>query len=227
MTDEHGTEHDDVMSSLLDLQRRLRGDGSKLGEASTPAPDPSAPPSTTITRDPRPADPDVVEVSESDLSVLMTPTGPSEPQRDRFAPVTQLPTSAVADGRVSALADRLARLEDDLSGMMGSIEAVNRDTRVDVESKVTALQAELAARIERLQAESEARLQRSLAERMYAVESRVVGDLREQRDGLASLIGQRFEGMDARLRQAIREAVGGPRVRDASDPPAAGDVGTD
>jgi hypothetical protein len=227
MTDEHGTEHDDVMSSLLDLQRRLRGDGSKLGEASTPAPDPSAPPSTTITRDPRPADPDVVEVSESDLSVLMTPTGPSEPQRDRFAPVTQLPTAAVADGRVSALADRLARLEDDLSGMMGSIEAVNRDTRVDVESKVTALQAELAARIERLQAESEARLQRSLAERMYAVESRVVGDLREQRDGLASLIGQRFEGMDARLRQAIREAVGGPRVRDASDPPAAGDVGTD
>ncbi len=227
MTDEHGTEHDDVMSSLLDLQRRLRGDGSKLGEASTPAPDPSAPPATTITRDPRPADPDVVEVSEPDLSVLMTPTGPSEPERDRFAPVTQLPTAAVADGRVSALADRLARLEDDLSGMLGSIEAANRDTKVDVESKVTALQAELAARIERLQAESEARLQRSLAERMYAVESRLVGDLREQRDGLASLIGQRFEGMDARLRQAIREAVRGPRVGDASDPPAARDVGTD
>jgi hypothetical protein len=230
MTDEHGTEHEDVISSLLDLQRRLRDDGSKLGEASTPVPDPSAPPATTITRDPRPADPDAVAVSEPDLSVLMTPRGPSEPERDRFAPVTQLPTSAAPDGRVSALADRLARLEDDLSGMMGSIEAVGRDGRdgrVDVESRVTALQAELAARIERLQAESEARLQRSVAERMYAVESRLVGELREQRDRLAGLIGQRFEGMDATLRKAIREAADGSGVDDAPASPAAGDAGTD
>jgi hypothetical protein len=62
---------------------------------------------------------------------------------------------------------------------------------------------------------------------MYAVESRLVGELREQRDRLAGLIGQRFEGMDATLRKAIREAADGSGVDDAPASPAAGDAGTD
>jgi hypothetical protein len=257
MTDEHGKEHEDVMSSLLDLQRRLRGDSSTLGdaqtvvEAPTPTSEPSAPVGT-IAQDVPPAHPDVVAVSEQDLTVFMTPTGSSDPEveKERFAPVTQLPTSAVADDRVAALAGRLAQLEEDLSGVMGSIQSVREDVRADLASKVTALQAdvdvrvsflkadvssqvaaevtaEMTAKVQRLQAESHARMQQTFGERLYAVESRLVRELQEQREGFAGLMAQRYEGMVTTLRDAIHEAAGEAGSADASGSPDAGDAVTD
>jgi hypothetical protein len=271
VTDEHGNEHEDVMSSLLDLQRRLRGDGSAsgessgpgtartVGEASTPAPDPSAPPVITIPQnDPPRTHPDVVEVSEQDLSVLMTPTEPSASrvEAERFAPVTQLPTAAVADDRVAALADRLARLEADLSGVMGSIASVREDVGSDMDAKVTAVQADadvkvsflkadvssqvatevaadMTAKLQRMQAESHARVQRTVGERLYAIESRLVGELRDQREELDRVVAERFEGMDAALRNAVHElkadagiddAPGSAGIDDAPASPGTGDV---
>jgi hypothetical protein len=56
---------------------------------------------------------------------------------------------------------------------------------------------------------------------MYAVESRLVGELREQREGLSGLMEQRFEGMDATLRDAIRDAAGEAAPTDDPAPPNA------
>jgi hypothetical protein len=271
VTDEHGNEHEDVMSSLLDLQRRLRGDGSAVrepsapsasstvGEESTPAPDPSAPPVITIPQnDPPPTHPDDVVVSERDLSVLMTPTeaSASEVEAERFAPVTQLPTAAVVDDRVAALADRLARLEEDLSGVMGSIASVREDVGSDMDARVTAVQADadvkvsflkadvssqvaaevtagMTANLQRMQAESHARVQRTVGERLYAIESRLVGELGEQREALERMMAERFEGMDAALRNAVHRAAadagadnapGSPGGDDSPESPGAGEA---
>jgi hypothetical protein len=213
---EREPEHEEVVSSLLDLQRRLRGGDDdvpeppsndsqgasavrRVEEASAPAPDPS----------------DEVEVAESDLSVLMTPaseipeTAPAA--RDRFAPVTQLPTATATatagDDRMAALAQRLSRLEQDLSGVLDSIDTIRGDVTED-----------LAARMTAMQAENDARTTRIVAEHMDAVSDRLSGELGVQRRDLAGVLEQRIRDMEATLRDAIRTAADIATGRDRPKP---------
>ena len=228
MTDKEPFEHDDVVSSLLDLQRRLRG--SEAGAGETPPDDLPAgtsvrtieepgsqepgtqdpgtqEPKTQEPGSPAPRSPQGVEVSETDLSVLMTPAPEREPGEPdpvaagaRFAPVTQLPTTAAGDVRVSVLAQRLSRLEQDLSGVLESIGTMQDD----VTAVVT---AEVAGRMTSMQEEADARAARLVAERMDAVSNRLTGELGAQRRNLAGLLEQRIAEMEATLDETIRDAA--------------------
>ena len=135
MTRKEHSEHDDVLSSLTDLQRRLREADGRAA-------------STIV--EPHPAQDDPVEVAERDLTVRMTPVRGAaesdEEQRERFAPVTQLPTSSGELDRVAALTERLARLERELSGVLGSLDSmrvrVAAEATADVVARVVGIQRE-------------------------------------------------------------------------------------
>ena len=206
MTEKESFEHGEVVSGLLDLQRRLRGGDPVEPPSETPiAGGPVRTASEQRTAE-RPAE--SVTVSESDVSVLMSPsagpqTGPSPAapaQAERFAPVTQLPTTAAGDDRVAALAQRLSRLEDDLSGVLGSIESIKGDV---AESLATDVDARMIA----VQREVEARAARILTERMDTISTRVSGELGAQRRDIAEILEQRIRNMEAALRDTIREAA--------------------
>ena len=215
MTENESFEHGEVVSGLLDLQRRLRGGDPASGEASADAPSSAGPVRTveeprTQERPPETA-PDSVTVSESDVSVLMAPSEPAAapPAPERFAPVTQLPTAVAGDDRMSALAERLSRLERDLSGVLGSIESIKGDVAVS-------LTADVDARMIAVQQEVEARAARTVAERMDAISSRVSGELDAQRRDLAEALDRRIGSMEVVLRETIRDAAAS--AADADDP---------
>jgi hypothetical protein len=215
-------EHDDVMSSLLDLQRRLRNGDGEAGEASGVG----TAPTVVEARPAAPRQEETVEVVERDLSVLMTPvvepledddragrraderTEPEPPER--FAPVTQLPTASGGEDRVAALNQRLSRLEGELSDVMGSIDTMHGTVAAEVT-------ADVAARLIAIQQATDERTVRLVADRIDAVSTRVTGELEEQRRGLAGLLEQRMRDMTASLRTAIREVAGEPE--DGSEPP--------
>jgi hypothetical protein len=207
VTEKEPFEHDDVVSSLLDLQRRLRDGEIEVGET---AGDGRAP---TVVEAPSPAHADEVEVAERDLTVLMTPVHePEEPDhrpRERVAPVTQLPTSSTGEDRVAALTERLGRLEDELSGVLGSLDRM----RGRVAAEVT---ADVASRMVAVQHETDERTVRLVSDRMDDVKTRLTGELEEQRKDLAGLLERRMVDMESSLRDAIREAAGVPD--DAADP---------
>jgi uncharacterized small protein (DUF1192 family) len=190
MNDDRSTGHDDVMSSLLDLQARLRGGDAAADEspASTEGAADVARRTTVSTATPEP-----VTVVERDLSILMgaTPASTSE----RLAPVTQLPTAAVADDRIAALTQRLSRLEGDLSEVIGALGTMREEVASDTDERIGAVRREVT---------------RTLTERLDAVESRVVDELRVQREDLTGLVGERFRSMDERLHRAIREVAEPP-----------------
>ena len=209
MTEKEPGEHEEVVSSLLDLQRRLR-DGD-AGDAPTEEVR-SDPPSPVQTFEPPPPSPpppaDEIRVFEPGLSVRMTPSTdpagapvrPQAPREQRFAPVTQLPTATAGDDRVAALAQRLSRLEQDLSGVMESIDTV----RGEVEATVS---ADVATRMTAMQAETDERTARMVTEGLYAVSDRLTGELGAQRRDLAGLVEQRIRDMEATVRDAIRRAA--------------------
>ena len=207
MTEKESFEHGEVVSGLLDLQRRLRG-GDPVGDPAPKAPVGGGQVRTVEERRaaeeaPQPERPaDTVAVAEPDVSVLMSPaTEPSSPARpERFAPVTQLPTTAAGDDRMAALAQRLGRLERDLSGVLGSIETIKGDVAVSLATDVD-------ARMVAVQQEVEARAARALAERMDAISTRVSGELGAQRRDIAVILEERIRNMEAALRNAIREAA--------------------
>ncbi len=191
MSNEDPSEHDEVVSSLLDLQRRLRG-GRGADTPPAPAPvrtieQPAAPPMPAET----------VEVSEAGVGVRMTPerAAPRRPISGDGEP----PTTAGAD-RVAALAQRLRHLEDDLSGVLGSIEsmtgAVSESISADVTAKMGAMQREVDARTSRI-----------VSDRVSAVSERLASELDAQRRDLAGLIERRLGSMEATLRDAIRDAA--------------------
>jgi uncharacterized protein YhaN len=213
MTDDETIEHGEVVSSLLDLQRRLRGDPG------APQRSPDAPPSETpvATASPpidAPRSAETVEISEPDVTVLTTPEmvpRPDEPRivqpeptipipTERFAPVTQLPTSTAGDDRLSGLVQRLTRLEDDLSGVLGSIESM----RTDVTTSVT---SDIAERMTSAQRQDDARIARIVADRMDAVSKRLSAEIVLQRRQLAALLEQRIGTVEESLRDAINEAA--------------------
>jgi hypothetical protein len=206
MTDQEPFEHEAVMTSLTDLQRRLReaGEDEEAGEGSAP---------TIVDPEARQGD-DTVAVSERDLTVVMTPSPEAErpERRERFAPVAQLPTASTGEDRVAALGARLAQLEDELSGVLGSLESM----RGKVAAEVT---ADVAGRMVAIQHESDERTVRIVTERMDEVTTRVTGELEEQRKDLAGLLERRMIDMETALRDAILEVAGEPD--DGSEPPPA------
>ena len=208
MTEKESFEHGEVVSGLLDLQRRLRGGDLTDADAPAEAPVAGGPVRTVEQRRAAERPAETVTVSESDVSVLISPsaepqTGPSPaaPARpERFAPVTQLPTTAAGDDRVAALAQRLSRLEQDLSGVLGSIESIKGDVEVSLATDVD-------ARMIALQQKVEDRAARILVERMDTISTRVSGELGAQRRDIAEILEQRIRNMEAALRDTIREAA--------------------
>jgi hypothetical protein len=132
--DEAGTQHEEVVTSLLDLQRRLRGDVGATPDGAVPIAEEGSDPlpmprSTTIV------------VQEADLQVLMTadadedlPAGTgARPHDERWVvpPVTSFPISSSApldpERGVGELQERLERVEGALSEVRGSVERLEVD----------------------------------------------------------------------------------------------------
>ena len=209
--DEPHDHHGDVVSSLLDLQRRLRGGDTAAPPAPVPPPPAERHPSTPPPPD-RPRD--QVEVVEGDVTVR-------EPAGERFASVTQLPTTA-GDDRLAALSDRLGRLEADLTGVLGSIATVSGDVNAsaqgvearldamltDTETRIDAVRAETEARLEAARRDADERSARMLAERLAALSDRLTEDIVVQRRDLVALIDRRIGSMQEALRATIREVAG-------------------
>jgi hypothetical protein len=171
--------HEVVVSSLLDLQARLRGaedqaadepqDVVKVPEA-TPIfvnmPDdarlPAPPPAVSVIEDEL-----TVQVEAAEVHPLMVVPTPEED----VAPVTTLhPVSTPpGDGRLASLTERLARLELELDGVIGRIEKVDPD-RID---RLEAVHDELGAQQEGLKAAIDSHfteLQHSIDERLRGTE---------------------------------------------------------
>ena len=207
MTEDESFEHGEVVSSLMDLQRRLRGDAG-AAEPRDDAPRAATPVRTVSPPIEAPAPPGTVAVSEPGLTVQMAPTDPptdAEPRvprpdvEERFAPVTQLPTTTAGEDRLTGLAQRLGRLENDLSGVLGSIESMRSDV-------TTAVTSHVAERMTATQHEDDARIARIVAERLDAVSKRLSAEVVLQRRQLAALLEQRIEDVEESLRDAIHEA---------------------
>lgn len=203
MTEKEPFEHEAVMSSLTDLQRRLREAGEGVGDEAGPGAAPTIVGARPPMRD------DTVAVTERDLTVVVTPA-PETERRERFAPVAQLPTASTGEDRVAALTARLAHLEDELSGVLGSLDSM----RGKVAAEVT---ADVAGRMVAIQHESDERTVRIVSERMDEVTTRVTGELEEQRKDLAGLLERRMIDMETSLRDAILEVAG--EIEDGSEPP--------
>jgi uncharacterized protein YhaN len=202
MTRKEPSEHDDVVSSLTDLQRRLReADGRAAPTIVQPHPE-------------APTQVGSVEVAEPDLTVRMMPVHDSHDlgheRRERFAPVTQLPTASAGTDRVAPLTERLSRLERELSGVLGSLDSM----RVRVAAEAT---ADVAARMVSIQRETDERTARIVTHRMDTVSDRITSELEGQRRDLADLLDRRMVDMEASIRQAIRDAAGA--LEDGSEPP--------
>src|SRR5256885_17208689 len=92
--------HDEVVSSLLDLQARLRGD---------------EPPQAPDERE-KPQSPD-------DILVVPEPEATADPpvaeERAEFASVTSLRTATAGEDRLRSLTERISTLESSLSSVSG------------------------------------------------------------------------------------------------------------
>ena len=174
--------HEAVVSSLMDLQARLRGDGPDEVAIQTVEPDQprdlirvpeAAPvfvnmPDASVTNSP----PDL-SVVEDDLTVEVI-AGEDEPLRllpdeheGYFAPVTPLypADDSTAESRLTALTDRLSRLEVELDGVIGRIQKVDPD-RIQ---RLEAVHDELGVQHEGLKAKIDSHftdLQHSIAQRL-------------------------------------------------------------
>ncbi|MEX2101158.1 MAG: hypothetical protein WEA54_01355 [Actinomycetota bacterium] len=117
--------HAEVVDTLLGLQRRLRGERSEPG-----APAASAAPSSRSS-EPEPAEDTVVVVDDVDVSVEIDP-----------------PPTVGDTGRVGALAERVRKLEGDLSGIFETVGRLADD--VDAARSTGASAEELQRLEERL-----------------------------------------------------------------------------
>ena len=147
-----GTAHEVVVSSLMDLQARLRGDGEE--EA----------PAQTATQTEAPVA-EMLSVIEDDLTVEVA-GAPSEDHEGSVAPITPLHPAAVADdARLAALTERLERLETELDDVLSRIQGVDPE-RLD---RLEAVHEELGAQHQGLSAAIDAhfaQLQASIDERL-------------------------------------------------------------
>jgi hypothetical protein len=102
--------HEQVVTSLLDLQARLRGE------------------------EPPEAPPEQAEARSNDILVLPEAEAPADPvdpeERTEFAPVTSLRTSAAGEDRLGSLVERIFNLESSLAAVAARAE--QRETeRID------------------------------------------------------------------------------------------------
>jgi hypothetical protein len=183
--DEDLDAHEQVVTSLHDLQAKLRGE--VVDE--TPAAD--ATPAETIIDIPEAEDPKESSAGSpatleldaspeetpesSDVQVLVTPDPDGAAEREDFAPVTTLPVAGAPEPRLVALSDRLARIEQEMSQVTDRVGSV-ADPRDD---------------------------------RILALEQRLRHEVGSQRADLLRAIHDRFD----RLEATIAEALGDVRVR--------------
>ena len=150
-----GTAHEVVVSSLMDLQARLRGDGDEQT------------PGQTATQTEAPAI-ELLSVVEDDLTVQVEAV-PSD-EEGHVAPVTPLHPAATADNaRLAALTERLERLEAELDGVIDRIQKVD-PARLD---RLEAVHAELGVQHQGLTAAIDShftQLQASIDERLRGPE---------------------------------------------------------
>ena len=179
--------HEAVVSSLLDLQARLRGDlrEEDAAQIAVDADDtselvrvPEAMPIFVNLPDgsiPAPTS-DALTVIEDDLIVEVTTDddrrldAPSD-EEGYFAPVTALhPVATVPDdARLAALTERLSRLETELDGVIGRIDKVDPERIERLES----VHAELGVQHEGLKAKIDSHftdLQHSIDRRLGGTE---------------------------------------------------------
>lgn len=183
------TTHEAVVSSLMDLQARLRGDDGDVAADRT----------AVDSGDPQ----DLVRVPEAQPIFVNAPDGPLPPpaaqtlsvieddvvievdadedeplrllkdgEEGHLAPVTSLnPDSTTStDTRVAALSDRLARLESNLEGVIDRIDKVD-PVRIE---RLEAVYDELGVQHEGLKAKIDSHftdLQRAIDERIRGTES--------------------------------------------------------
>jgi hypothetical protein len=172
--------HEVVVSSLLDLQARLRGADDQSADQPQDVVTvlEATPIFVNMPDDARlPAPPRAVSVVEDELTVQVE-AAESHPlvvlpdlEERHVSPVTPLhPVStAPADGRLASLTERLARLELELDGVIGRIERVDPD-RIE---RLEAVHDELGAGQEGLKAAIDShftKLQRSIDERLHGTE---------------------------------------------------------
>jgi hypothetical protein len=89
MADDDHDGQDEVVTSLIDLHSKLRGEDEE----------PSV----------------VVDVPEEEVAVLVTPDPEDAAEHEDFAPVTALPLAGAPEPKLVALADRLARIEQEVA----------------------------------------------------------------------------------------------------------------
>ena len=150
-----GTAHEVVVSSLMDLQARLRGDADEQTQA------------RTAIQTEAPAV-EMLSVVEDDLTVQVEAV-PTE-EEGHVAPVTPLyPAAATDDTRLAALTERLERLEVELDGVIDRIQRVDPE-RLD---RLEAVHAELGVQHQGLTAAIDShftQLQASIDERLRGTE---------------------------------------------------------
>ena len=150
-----GTAHEVVVSSLMDLQARLRGDGEQT-------------PANTATQSEAPTA-EMLSVVEDDLTVQVEAV-PSDEEGGHVAPVTPLHPAATADdARLAALTERLGRLEAELDDVIDRIQKVDPE-RLD---RLEAVHAELGVQHQGLTAAIEShftQLRASIDERLRGPE---------------------------------------------------------
>lgn len=172
-------DHEEVVDTLLNLQRRLRGDPPLARARVRPSRSPVGPP--PIAPEVRMAD-DVIVVDDLDADVIdVDDLAESDPRQDPIVPVDE--------DRVRVLDDKLRRLEDDLSGVFETVGrlAETMDAAADggvrgedlarVETKVDLVSEELR---ERLEAERAA-MTSTLEDHFARLESTIATALGEDR----------------------------------------------
>lgn len=182
--DEDREAHEQVVTSLLDLQAKLRG------EVVEKASEPVEVTTTEIIEIPEAQDDGEVSAGgaadqaprasqgeapdASDVPVLVTPNPDGAAEHEEFAPVTTLPVAG-AEPKLVALSDRLARIEQKVAQVTDGAGSA-ADPRDD---------------------------------RIVALEQRLLHEVGSQRADLLHAIHERFD----RLEATIAEALGTARVR--------------
>ncbi|HEV8565326.1 MAG TPA: hypothetical protein VGR41_10455 [Actinomycetota bacterium] len=196
MADDEDLEaHEQVVTSLHDLQAKLRGE--VVDETPAPA---DATPGETIIEIPEaegpkeslagwPATPEVDASPEetpeaSDVQVLVTPDPDGAAEREDFAPVTTLPVAGAPEPRLVALSDRLARIEQEMSQVTDRVGSV-ADPRDD---------------------------------RILALEQRLRHEVGSQRADLLRAIHDRFDRLEATIAEALGDVRVHPDEPDGDEP---------
>ncbi len=169
--------HEEVVNTLLDLQARLRGEDATSSGVAVQSP--AEPELRVGEADELPVG-EMVSIKEGEIEVLVTPDPADAKTQNGFAPVTQLPTAAAADDRISSLTERLVRLEDELSAFMSKVEQARDELVADraVQLELKLLQEVSSNRAEMLRAIDQgfARLHAAVADAKREVAERTNGE---------------------------------------------------